>query len=400
MRVVIVGAGISGLLSAYYLLQKGFDVHVMESNHEVASKASGANAAQLSYSYVNPIGSPSLLNMLPDIMNGKVEGVKFMRHDFETLLWGVKLLLQSGEKSFERNRSALLNHSMNSRKLFHQLIERTDIKLKYYSKGKMQLLHTELLLKNTKDFIQELGAKGIHQLLLQEDGAKHLLGEFSLDQDQQYITYSDIDESADCVDFCYRLVEYMKLNDKFSIQFGASVKEWVKNKLEVSIVDNNDQTHHADAILLCTGAKTNQLVKSIGLKFPIYPVKGYTLVYPYKTGLECSITDHKLKLVFVPQGDQLLVSGMFHIGGDDISVDESTVDYIHQSACKRIAELASLKYDIRLGQRPCTPNSLPIVSHTKYKNLFINSGHGMYGWTLAPSCANEVASLIAKSLSL
>lgn len=398
MRVAIIGAGISGLLSAYYLLEKGYEVEILESNGAVATKASGVNAAQLSYSYVNPIGNPSLLKMLPSVLLGKNKGIRLSNFKLSTLIWAFKLLRQSDAAHFYQNRSVLLEHSLKSRELFHQLLEKTDISLKYYSKGKLQLLHTEKLVEQAEQFIEVIQGTALSQMLMDRTGAEPFFEGMKLDEDQQHFVYSDVDETADCVDFCHALLEWLQQNERFKIHYNISVKQWHTEQNKVSFTTSNGTLRTADKILLCVGSYTNTLVKPLGLSFPILPVKGYTLVYDYASSLKCSVTDHKIKVVFVPQKERLLVSGMFHIGdGRDKDIDYATVEHIHQVASQRIPELKNASYEIKAGLRPCTPNSLPILKKLRYDNLYINSGHGMYGWTLASACAHQIAEAIIKS---
>ncbi|MEM7616798.1 MAG: FAD-dependent oxidoreductase [Pseudomonadota bacterium] len=395
MHIIVVGAGISGLLSAYYLLQRGYQVTIIESSSDVAAKASGANASQLSYSYVNPIGSPSLKYMLPRIIFGKMPGFQIKHLTLETVIWGIKLLRQSSSSNFIRNRSQLLALSLKSRQLFGKIRNHTEINFANHSRGKLQIFHTQALEESASIFSEELKHHQLSQKLLDLNQCESLLGDFNIGKNALSASYSKIDETADCRIFCHDLLEHLKGNTQFAIHFNTQLEKWqIEDGLVIGQTNADNLTHKADIYLLCTGVQTNALVQSIGLKFPIYPVKGYTLVYETDTYLPCSITDHEHKVVFVPQNGQILVSGMFYIGGRDNSIDDDAVANIHQYAISRIPSLNYCSYEVRYGLRPCTPNSLPIIQHTKYSNLFINSGHGMYGWTLSPACAENAATLI------
>lgn len=396
MKVVIIGAGISGLLSAYYLLQKGHKVLVLESASHVASKASGANAAQLSYTYVNPIGSPSLPKMLPSIIMGRKKGFQIKKLNFKLMKWGLKLLRESTASRFQKNRTRLLELSLQSRELFAELKLNTGIEFKNYSTGKLQILDSEALEKSANEFSKILAIKGINLELLSRDECAKKLDGFTLDDSFVSSVFSAIDETADCAAFCKSLLEYLRKDPNFTIFFDSAVKEWKSEGGRItSLITKQGNKVKADSYLLCTGAQTNRLVKPLGLKFSIYPIRGYTLVYPYKSSLTCSVTDHKNKVVFVPHDDYLLVSGMFHFAGQNTSIDTDTVKHIHQCAVTRLPDLKNTDYTIRCGLRPCTPSSRPIIQQTKFKNLYINSGQGMYGWTLSTACAKRTADLIS-----
>ena len=398
MHVIIIGAGISGLSSAYYLLKEGHSVEIHETARHVAARASGANAAQLSYTYMNPIGSPDLFKMLPGILLGHYPGFKINHIDREMCMWGLRLLGQSTRSKFIRNRNALLSLSLKSKALMAEMLEDTSITFKRYSSGKLQLVHTEALKEDTQQFANELANKhNIKQQWFEAEQCEEQLPSMSiLDETTLGAIYSDADEAANCERFCNDLFAYLNAQPNFSIHFHSKVTRWSLHKQRIKSIETSDgKWHKADAVLLCTGAKTNQLTKPLGLTFPIYPVKGYTICYHHNPGLGYSVTDHANKVVFVPYGDDaVLVSGMFHLDGYDRKANEHAISHIHTCAQARLPKLNQDSFEIRTGLRPCTPSSLPVIGQTKYNNLYINSGQGMYGWTLATACAEQVAGLM------
>ena len=192
-HIVIIGAGISGLISAYYLLKAGHRVEIIESEEAVASKASGANAAQLSYTYVNPMGSPGLWRILPAILMGRMPGFKLRRTDWPTMRWGLKLLSQSSAARFADNRSKLLDLSLESRRLFEELKQDTSIAFKHYSKGKIQLFNSEAAVASAKHFAKELAKFDIEQQWQSDEECQVRLAGFNIGDETLGGIYSAID---------------------------------------------------------------------------------------------------------------------------------------------------------------------------------------------------------------
>jgi D-amino-acid dehydrogenase len=401
MQITIIGGGISGLLSAYMLLEdpRVSKVTLLEASRAVASQASGANAAQLSYTYVNPLGQPSLFSMLGPILMGQNPGLRVLKWDAELIPWGINLLLNSLPAPFRANRATLLKLSLQSRALFARLRERTGIRFRQHSVGKLQLYPTAEGFKDAQFLAQELQKQNIDLKLLNPDEACAFIPNFNLAAKPLFgALYSPIDEAAGCHAFCEDLLSWMQKNrPHFRIRFDARPKSWKRSGDRITELQLNDgHVMKSDAYLVCAGASTNEVLRGVGARLPIYPVKGYTLEFeaPTSARLTCSITDHAQKVVFVPFEEKLLVSGMFHFTGLTPGVPLEVVDAITIAASTRLPMLDVKKHQIRFGFRPCTPSSQPIIRKLGAENLFVNSGQGMYGWTLSAASAAKSAQQI------
>jgi D-amino-acid dehydrogenase len=398
MQITIIGGGISGLLSAWALLEdpRVQKVTLLEASSAVASQASGANAAQLSYTYVNPLGQPALFPMLSDILLGRNPGLKVLKWDAELIPWGVNLLLNSLPPAFRANRKALLKLALESRALFAKLRDKTGIGFRQHSMGKLQLYPSEAGFADARFLASELKKQDIELKLLSPDETGKFIPNFNLAAKPLFgALYSPIDETAGCLAFCEDLLAWLKSHRPgFSIRFGAKPESWRRNAERITELHLSDGgTVKSDAYLVCAGASTNEVLRKVGVYLPIYPVKGYTLEFdcPPSAKLACSITDHAQKVVFVPFEDKLLVSGMFHFAGHEPGVPPEVADNIAIAASNRLPMLDVKRHQTRFGFRPCTPSSQPVIRPIGAENLFVNSGQGMYGWTLAAASAMKSA---------
>ncbi|MGB1540355.1 MAG: FAD-dependent oxidoreductase, partial [Rickettsiales bacterium] len=263
MKIIIAGGGISGVLSAYYLLEGGAkDVVLLESASEVASKASGANAAQLSYTYVNPIGQPSLFRSFLPILTGQKPGMQIKKWQPYLLLWGMRLLANSTTRAFERNRGKLLNLSLESRANMEALLEKTGITFQGFSRGKLQVYPDAEGFAEAAAFAQHLKETyGIEQALPGLAQTCELAGDIHLKADAfAGAVYSDIDLTADCKVFCQDLLAYLQKHyPGFTVHFDQKIAS-IEHKGHIKGIRTHNDTYEGDRYLLCTGAGTRALL--------------------------------------------------------------------------------------------------------------------------------------------
>lgn len=399
MQLVIIGAGISGLLSAYYALENGAShITILESASHVAAQASGANAAQLSYSYVNPLGQPWVLKSLPQLILGQNKGLRIERFDVELALWGVQFLTQCTEGAFIKNRNKLLELSFGTQKLLPEILNRTGLSLHRHSHGKLHLFHTDEGFEDGKKLATFLQSYHSKQTILSQSDAAALVPAMNVGAlPFAGALFAPDDETADCAAFCRDMADYLARSGKVAFRFNASVRQWRKKGARIEGAElNSGDVLGADKFLVCTGSGTNALLKSLHLSFPLYPIKGYTLEFDADGmgHLPHAVTDHAQKVVFVPYGNRVLVSGMFHMAGHNLAPDKDIVEHIRACAKKRLPALNTNNFELRIGLRPCTPDAQPIIRKAGFDNLFVNIGQGGYGWTLSASTAKRAAVLL------
>ena len=397
--VIIIGAGISGLLSAYYLARAGRKVTILESQPAPALAASGANGAQLSYSYVPPIGSPALLRSLPSLLLGSDPARQVRCWSPAFIRWALALLQQSTQRNYQDNQQTLLQLSLRSRNLLESMQEQCNFDFNYQIKGKLQLFNNKELYNSAKHWADHLCAHYaiLQQLWNPEECAARLPRQFTMGADVIGGVYSSIDASGDAQQFCVELLKYLQAEYEVECHFNSPISAWELKDGRVRQVESEQQSFEADDFLLCTGALSDKLLQKAGLGVPVYPIKGYSLTYPAgDIALPFSITDHSKRIVVAQLGEYIRVSGMFLFAGWDTSVEDRDVRYLRESVRQLLPALADVEPEIRVGLRPCTPSSLPIVKAMDIPNLYVNTGQGMLGWTLAHACADNIAKIMTK----
>lgn len=397
-RAIVIGAGVSGVLTAYYLGRAGVNVTVIEASSGVATEASRSNGSQLSYSYVNPMGSPSLWKDLPKVLLGQDPALKIAEWSPFLLKWCLQMLFQSSATKFHNNQLKLLELSLKSQELMDKMQQDISLNLTKEKGGKLHLYHNEALFNKGKDLSSLLEKEyGIEQDILGPDSALDKVPDLShLRYSVIGGIYSPNDEMANCEDFCKEL--YLHMVDHMpNVQFLFNQKQmgwrYKGNRIDALVTQDGDLA--ADNYIICAGSGVNRVLRPLKVELPILPVKGYTLVTnETPNGMGCSTTLHEHKVVAVPLSSGVRVSGLFHMGGNNHRIQDDAIKHLRGIASTILPNYKWDDAEVLEGLRPCTPSSTPIVGQLKYQNLFCNAGHGMLGWTLAHVCANKVANKV------
>jgi D-amino-acid dehydrogenase len=404
----VTGAGISGSLSAWYLAQKGFKVTVVEQNPGVAQAASAANAGQLAYDSVYPMGSPDFLRDIPGVLFGLDSVVGIRKYlDMRIYKWGLSFMRESRYGRWIENSNALVELAGESYDLLGEIIEKTRIDFGYMPNGRLRLYDDDEALSAAIDECERrkeiwgfdyevIGASECFRrnpLLLRRAG--EIEGGILLPGDH----------TGDTVPLCEGLhallskppynVEY-KFNAKVT---GASYKEGRNIR---ALHTKDGQEIEGDVFLFCAGADSPDLLKWAGLKINMYPVKGCSMIFPRKDMaelLENNITDTVRRLVIAPMRDGIKISTGMLFAGNDARHDKKLVHYMHIAGREVIPGLDFSNVEIHTGLRPAMPSSQPVVRRAEGRNIYLNTGHGMWGWLLAPATASRAAGLIAENAS-
>lgn len=402
MHVVTVGAGIIGTLSAYYLARKGAKVTVLERNSAVASEASGANASQLSFSSLYPIGNPSLIPIIPSTLVGLNAGIEFRKWlDWRLWLWNLEFLTHCTPQRYENNIRTLLELAGRSRALMNAFLKNHPIEFSYSENGKLRLYGSGAALDNAIKQYRKLGMDRIEGFSVLS--AAECLEANPLIANRQGPLAGGILFAGDCtgdsVEFCQALEEILsgspyQVEFRYNVTVEAVKPAQARNTVAHLETDAGEIT--ADAYLLCAGAYTPFLLKKTGTGLPVYPIKGCSIVVPYPEGkMRHSITDIDRKIVMAPLRDGLKISAGMLFDGYNRAADSSLLDVLKTSALKVIPELNFSQGKIFWGLRPAVPSSIPVVKKAiGYDNLYVNAGHGMWGWTLSHATCERAADIM------
>jgi D-amino-acid dehydrogenase len=397
MRIVVIGAGVVGVCSAYYLARSGHDVIIVDRNAEAATEASWGNAGVITPSQAYSMASPRIWSMVRKSLFSKAGPLKFkFPPDLRLLPWMVEFCSYCTEtRSRELTRQKYLL-SQQALGLYHEIVDETKIAFDDHVSGSINVFANEEALESSWAAASVLREEGLS--LERLDRGALLRAEPILSNDIGNIygaVRSQIDWSGNPALFTRRLLRWLEDNHGVTVRFKTNITGFDvrSNAIRHALTDMG--LIEADAFVLAAGAYAPQLTKGLGLRLPIYPVKGYSITIPSSGGvpnLNSSVIDSSRRLAISRLGSSIRVTFRAEFGGYDTSVDKVAcrvpMDYVAGLFGK------SLDYDAAhywAGFRPMTPNGLPIVGPTQLSNLFFNAGHGHLGWTMAPATSKAVA---------
>jgi len=384
-HVVIIGSGIIGTLSAYYLAEYGIDVTVIERRDNVACEASDANGAQLSYNYVPPLGSPALPLILLSTIFQPTPAMRVDKWiDPHLWRWGLELLQNSRARRSIRNQAVLNALARQSRTLMQDFLEKVPLEFDYKVNGKLHVF----------DDPRKLESLSKRQKILSPDECLAL--EPFLQQRKGQMAggiFWANDAVGDCHKFCEGLAQWLQKARNVHFMFNTEAKSFIIERGRIKAVKTNNNTISADHVLLCTGA-----AKMPGTPVNIYPVKGYSLTLQDTPQPQVNITDHARRMVFAPLGaDRLRIASFMRFAGYDMNIHEEDIKVLKERSLEVRPDLPVNTARVLSGLRPFTPSSTPLLGKLHYDNLYTNLGHGMSGWTLAHATCKKIADLICDS---
>ncbi len=400
MRVLILGAGVAGVASAWYLWRDGHDVTVIDRNEGVALETSFANGGQLSYSYVAPLASPSVIPKIPPWLLRRDSPLRFRPSiDPDQWRWCLEFLAACNQATADLTTERLLRLAFYSRDLMHELVATHEIDFDYVQNGKL-VVHTQRdSFDSARRLMEYQRTLGAAQEAL--DAAATLALEPALAAMAPRIAgaiHTPSEDVGDTYKFCNELKRLMTAGpNPVRYRFGIEVERLLPWRGRLMGVETSHGVLEADAYVLALGTNAPYLLKPLGLRVPVYPLKGYSLTLPVTDDAAApriSVTDFKRKVVYARIGDELRVAGMADLSGRRPVIDVERVDQLVdevRATFPGATDFSSLRP--WCGMRPATPRGTPVVGATPHSNLWLNVGHGALGFTLALATGRIVADL-------
>lgn len=402
-RVCIVGAGIVGCATAYALARQGLDVTLIDRGPQPGLGTSFANGAQLSYSYVQPLASPQTLRALPSILLGRSAGLRFTpRLDPHQWSWALRFLWACRPGNSDRGTAQLLELAATSRETLDGWLAEEDWDVAFARQGKLVLCPDAATLRAQAAQVALQARLGCRQ---------EVLGPVACLQREPALAYrhgplaGGIWTADECVVDPFLLCAAMAGSlQRRGGRFVANcqVQGFERCGPEVVAARTSLGPVPADAFVLAAGPESVALAAGLGLRLPIYPVKGYSISLPFrgKERPSVSVTDLGSKTVFAPLGPQLRVAAMAEIVGDDLTITPGNVGRMLASVEQTYPGLCE-ETDPRpwAGLRPATPDSVPLIGRWRDSNLYLNVGHGALGLTLAAGSALRLTRAIASHIA-
>ncbi|TQF33341.1 D-amino acid dehydrogenase [Bradyrhizobium sp. UNPA324] len=400
MKVLILGSGVIGVTSAYYLARAGHEVTVVDRQPEPALETSFANAGEVSPGYSSPWAGPGvpvkavkwlLMKHGPLVVRPKLDPVMWV--------WLLKMLRNCTSARYAVNKSRMIPIAEYSRDSLRDL--RRDIGIQYdeRSQGTLQLFRYQAQLDGTGEDIAVLKQYGVPFEVLSREGCiavepalsgvkEKFVGGLRLPQD----------ETGDCHMFTQALAKHAQaLGVRF--MFNTSIDRIVTDGARVSGVATGAGLLQADAYVLALGSWSSRLMAPLGISLPVYPVKGYSITVPIKDtsgAPESTVMDETYKVAITRLGNRIRVGGTAEISGySDKLYDarRATLDHSLTDLFPRGGDLT--KATFWSGLRPMTPDGPPVIGPTHYANLHLNTGHGTLGWTMSCGSGRVLADMLS-----
>ena len=399
MRIVILGSGVIGVTSAYYLAKAGHDVTVLDRQPGPALETSFANAGQISPGYASPWAAPGIplkamkwmlqrhapLSITPD-------GTTFQ------LKWMWDMLRNCTADRYSVNKERMVRLAEYSRDCFRELREDAGIAYESRQQGTMQLFRTQQQFDSAAKDIDVLKDSGVPFQLLTRDqlgqgepalanAGDKLVGALRLPND----------ETGDCQLFTTRLAAMAEaLGVKF--RYNTPIDRLAIAGNAIAGVHCGDELVQADSYVVALGAYSTELLKPI-VDIPVYPLKGYSITVPIVDAGRApvsTILDETYKIAVTRFEDRIRVGGMAEIAGFDLRLNprrRDTLEMVVNDLFPGAGNTAEATF--WTGLRPMTPDGTPVVGRTAMNNLFINTGHGTLGWTMSCGSAQLLADLMS-----
>ena len=405
MKVTVLGAGVIGTTSAWYLARAGHEVTVVDRQPEAALETSFANGGQISVSHSEPWANPTApLKILRWLGREDAPLLFRPRAELGEWLWGLRFLLECLPGRTRSNTEAAFALALYSREQLRQLRRETAISYHAKTSGILHLYDERREFEHATAAANRLKGHGLDVEIKTPDECLQI--EPALKLSEVRIVggiYAPSDESGDAQLFTKNL-SYLCRAQGVTFRFNVSVRgmEGSRGAIDRVVIDDEagiEESLRSDAYVVALGSYSPLVLRQVGISIPVYPVKGYSITLPLgpdSVAPQISLTDHARKIVLSRLGDRLRVAGTAELNGYDTEMNESRCEALVRRSFAwfpRAGKAESAQF--WTGLRPATPSNLPLIGRSRYSNLFLNTGHGTLGWTLACGSGRALADIVS-----
>jgi D-amino-acid dehydrogenase len=400
MRVLVLGAGVIGVSAAYELAGAGHEVTVLERQAAPALETSFANAGEVSPGYSAPWAAPGV----------PLKAIKWLAMHHRPLVirphidaafigWVLAMLRNCTAARYEINKTRMVRLAEYSRDCLRALRSATGIAYDERMQGTLQLFRTQKQFDGSAHDIVVLRESGVAYDLLDRAGC--IRHEPALAQVRDKFVGGLLlpgDETGDCFKFTQRLAA-LAVERGVAFRFSTPVQGIVRAGDRVDGVAVGDETLRADAYLVALGSYSPLLLRPIGLRIPVYPVKGYSITLPIVDASgapESTVMDETHKVAVTRLGDRIRVGGTAELAGYTLKLHEArrnTLAHVVSDLFPKGGDPSRAEF--WCGLRPMTPDGTPVIGPTPIANLFLATGHGTLGWTMAAGTGRVIADVVS-----
>ncbi len=405
MHIVVIGAGLAGTASAWYLRRQGYEVTVVDRADAAAMETSYANAGMLTPSMADPWNSPGTLGRLLGWLGDEKAPMLLRPAAIPSLAgWGLLFLINSRPAPFHRNTRKNVRLANRSLSRLRELRSELNIEYDQVEGGTLRACRDSASLDHATELADALSDHGVEYRRLDRDGvvaAEPALAPVA-DQIVGGIHYLG-DESGDAHRFCQGLASAA---DAAGVRFeyGVTVKGFHLEEASVRAARTGGAEIEADAFVIAAGSYTPLLGRMLGISIPVRPVKGYSVTVPrgdWRGAPRIPVSDDHLHTAVTPLGQRIRVAGTAEFARYDKSLTSARIDNllamleaIYPDFARRIDRT---EVDPWCGFRPVSADGVPIIGKTPIANLYLNTGHGPLGWTMAAGSGELLAAVVSRN---
>ncbi|MCW5572872.1 MAG: D-amino acid dehydrogenase [Steroidobacteraceae bacterium] len=399
MKVIVLGSGVIGVTTAWYLARAGVEVEVIERRAGPALETSFANAGEISPGYASPWAGPGMpLKAIKWLFTRHAPLVVRPRPDPAMCIWILRMLRNCTSARYALNKSRMVPLAEYSRDVLRRLRADTGIAYDERSLGTLQLFRTQRQLDDSAGDVAVLERLGVPYALL--DAAGCIAAEPGLARARALIAGGlrlPDDETGDCYLFTERLAALAQAQG-VGFRFGETIEGFEPGGDRIEAVRTDRGRVTADAYVLALGSYSTPLARRIGLRLPVYPVKGYSLTAPVTDANAAPVStvmDESYKVAITRLGDRIRIGGTAELSGYNDRLTAARRETLELSARGLFPAGGDYaRATFWTGLRPMTPDGTPIIGASRYRNLWLNTGHGTLGWTMACGSGQVIADLV------
>ncbi|MGE0557072.1 MAG: D-amino acid dehydrogenase [Burkholderiales bacterium] len=406
MHIIVLGAGVTGVASAWYLRRAGHSVTVIDRRAGPGLETSYANGGQISVSHAEPWANPRApLQVLRWLGRADAPLLFRLRADWQQWRWGWAFLRECPPGRLHSNIRQLVALGNYSRTALRQLRADTGMQYDQLSRGILHFYTSDAAWRGAQHAAQLMRDAGC--MLESKSACECAALEPALTPLRGRIvggTYAPDDESGDAYRFTRELAALGTARG-ITFHYETTIEALLTDSgdgiggVRIRAPDGRTQTLAADGYVVCLGVYSAPLLRPLGVDLRIYPVKGYSVTLPVldpQKAYTVSLTDDEYKLVFSRLGDRLRIAGTAEFAGFDTALNPARCDAILRRTTELFPGAGDTKRAVLwAGLRPATPSNVPFIGSTRFRNLFLNTGHGTLGWTLACGAASALATWIS-----
>jgi D-amino-acid dehydrogenase len=391
-HVCVIGAGIIGATTAYALSKDGWSVTVIDSESAAGMKASYANGAQLSYSYVEPLASSNTFRKIPLWLLSRDSPIRWQpQFSLRHIKWLMQFIAHCNANQVQSTTKQLLEISFLTKNGLHGwltdlgisehdvLLEKTGKLVIYRNQHELAAVRRQMELQQSFGCQQEI--RTIAQCIQVEPSL------ISIERDIEFGVYTPSEEAIDCHKLCQLILK----NSDVEEMYDARLMHFNPKGNRIASIMTSKGEITADQFVVAAGNETNAVLQQLNQELLIEPIKGYSVSFPIVNRDRApngSITDQNRKVVFARIGNTLRVAGFAEIRGNNLTIDQNRIASLVADTQRVFpGAIDPSQYTPWAGLRPCSPSGIPYIQRIGFKNAWVNAGHGSLGLTLSVGSA-------------